>query len=283
MSTRKRIISLGLLAILAFSSTAGEEKKEKPKEIEAPGGIIRIGLQKNYIPFHIDNSKPGYPGIDVELATLLADFLGKKPVFRYHNIKTLISEVQSNKLNLAFGGISSNLRRAKQVLFSNPYIVEQHAALLDRKRLPPEPDNNTFPGKEFKTIEDLSSLSGLSIGVMKGTINEKILRTSNEFKDHDIKSYTDRSQLILDIKNRNISVLAGDNTFVRTVLLKNKDILNSFVYLTSSRRLEHLSVAISPDDTRLLLKVNFFIKELRRTGKLAAIKARYLENDDWIP
>lgn len=250
---------------------------------EEPKSALRFGLQINYQPFHISNPREGYPGIDVEIARLLANFLEKEAQFKFFSVKELLTAVQSQKIDIALGGISSNLERGRRVLFSDPYLIDSHAALLNRRRLPPEPDNNTFPGREFSRLEDLQHFSGLSIGVMKDSTNHLALRNGSEYQSHTIRPYSHRPTMIEDLKAQRIAILAGDNTFIRTLLLRDKELLSSFVYLRSRKNEEHLSMAVHLDQLELLIRINFFLKELRRTGRLEEIRRRYQEDGSWIP
>jgi len=252
---------------------ASEEKKP----------ALLFGLQINYQPFHISNAREGYPGIDVELARLLAEFLEKEAQFKFFSVKELLGAVQNKKIDIALGGISSNLQRGRKVLFTDPYLIDSHAALLNRRRLPPEPDNNTFPGREFTRLEDLQHVSGLSIGVMKDSTNHQALVNGPEYQSHTIRPYSTRSTMIEDLKGQRIAILAGDNTFIRTLLLRDKELLSSFAYLRSRKNVEHLSMAIHMERLDLLLRINFFLKELRRTGRLEEIRLRYQEDASWIP
>ena len=48
-------------------------------------------------------------------------------------------------------------------------------------------------------------------------------------------------------------------------------------------REEHISMALPPGDMEYLYYINFFVKEIRRTGHLQRILHRYFDSDAWIP
>lgn len=91
---------------------------------------LRIGLTGDYKPFSDQDPASGaFSGLDVDLATGLAQALGAKPVFVKTSWATLLDDLRDGKFDLLVGGISITLDRQKVGYFSIPSDVDGKAAI----------------------------------------------------------------------------------------------------------------------------------------------------------
>lgn len=259
--------------------------------VERRGGIpgkirqrnrIIIGLQRDFQPFHIENPKPGYPGIDVEVARAIADSLGVELEIRYDSLKELLKKTASGELDLSLGGISSSLERLRYVNFTDPYVVTSPSALLDRTVLPPTTGSVDFPKKKYESIEDLRGLGSIRIGVKSGTTHQMLMEQDSTFERHSIVHFATREKLLQALKDQEIDAMIGDGVYIRAVMLSNPELLNNYIALTGMYREEQISMAVYPGDPGFLLFLNSWIGEMRRAGLLREITKKYLDSGDWI-
>lgn len=246
-------------------------------------GVIRIGVQEDYQPFHIKKARKGFPGIDVELAQLLADFLEVKVELVFLPLPELLKAVNSGWIDISLGGISSNLERARLVHFSNPYLIMTPAGLLSRRVLPPESASVDFPAQRFEGLSDLVHLNHLRIGVKSQTTNAVILTSDPVFARHEIVQFESRIDAFDALISHKIDVLAGDDVYIKAQILKKPSLKSQFIPLLKTLREEHVSVVIPTDDSELFNIVNFFVKEIHRTGQMQEITRKYLSSSDWLP
>lgn len=251
------------------------------QRIQERGKVI-IGLQKDYQPFHIEDAKVGYPGIDVEIGELLAATLRVQAEFRFLHLAELMEAADKGEIDLALGGVSSSLERGRLVNFTLPYVVTTPAGLLSRSVLPPDTESSDFPRRDFKSLADLRFLGKLIIGVRGGTTNEAILRESPELAKHTIEVFSDRYLLIQALKDRKIDVMVADGVHINSLLLKHSALLSNFLPLTERFREEHISMVLGKGDVEFWNYMNFFVREIRRSGRLGAILKKYFEGDEWI-
>lgn len=251
-------------------------------------GVLRVGVQRTYQPFyiapyHVKNPNPNYPGIDADVAEVLADTLGVRlEIVAADSIPELFRMVQEGKIDMAFGGVSATLQRARYVSFSDPYIITSPAGLLRKDALPPESEGVDFPRRRLNSLSDLRSVPTLRIGVRSGTTTEQIVRGDATFQRHEVRGFQDRAALLSALENREIDVLVGDQIYIRALLLKQAGLLGAFQPLLETYREDHLSVVLPQGQPDLTLFVNFFLKEMNRTGRIKAILDRYLESDGWL-
>ena len=245
-------------------------------------GKIIIGIQKDYHPFHIQNPVRGYPGIDAEVARRLARALGVKLELRFLPLHDLLKAVSSAKIDLSLGGISSSLRRSRLAHFTPPYLITTPAGLLARSALPPESGSVNFPRRDYKSLSDIRTLGKLALGVKKGTTNERLLRSRPEFRKHSIVTFANRTQLVAALKSGRVDVLVADGIYIKSLLLKNSDLQEKFLSLTQTYSEEHICIALPRGDAEYWNYMNFFVREIRRSGFMAGLRSKYLESGAWI-
>ncbi len=87
--------------------------------------VLRVGTTGDYRPFtYLDKTSGAYSGLDVDLAHSLADALGVKVEFVATSWPTLAKDFDADLFDIAMGGVSITLERAKKGLFSAPYLRE---------------------------------------------------------------------------------------------------------------------------------------------------------------
>ncbi|MCB1174386.1 MAG: amino acid ABC transporter substrate-binding protein [Leptospiraceae bacterium] len=246
-------------------------------------GVLRIALNEDIHPFHIANPRQGYPGIDVELAQLLAEYLQVKLEFQYTSLNDLLRLVHTHQVDLAFGGVSSNLARGRYVYFSEPYVRTSAGALVAKRALPPESDSVEYNPKRFRQIGDLNQAGILTLGVQRNTANHELLLTDREFQKHKVVPFDNHKQMIESLKNGEIDAMIADSIFIQSQVARDSSLQSAYKALLEVYRPEFLSVVVPRGELALLQEVNFFLRELNRSGELKGVIDRYLENNNWIP
>jgi cyclohexadienyl dehydratase len=112
----------GLLACLLPATLVGLANAETPTRLDAivGGGTLRVGLTEDYRPFSFADASGKVEGIDVDMATSLAQSLGVRLDIVKTSWPTLKSDLEANSFDIAMGGITITLYRQKTGLFSNP-------------------------------------------------------------------------------------------------------------------------------------------------------------------
>ncbi|MBE8400007.1 transporter substrate-binding domain-containing protein [Leptospira borgpetersenii] len=241
-----------------------------------------VGVNKYYEPFYIENPKDGYPGVDAELAKLYADYLGVSlKLVPLKTFRQFAEDIRIGKIDLAFAGISTDLNRGKQVTFSDPYLVTTPAGLVSKKILPPEPEGNIVISRRFMSLSDLANLSGLvSFSVRSNTTNHIYLQ--KKFSKLPIYSYLSDSIAIDNLISNNVTCFVADSFFILTLLQKNPSLKANYLPLLGTVQEENISAALPLNDLIFADNLNFFIKELKRTGLLEELKNRYFNQNSWV-
>jgi cyclohexadienyl dehydratase len=119
----QRFGRLVVLAALAVAAPAAAQTS-RLDEILARG-MVRVGTTGDYPPFTTrDKASGAYSGFDVDLAQSLGAALGARVEFEPTSWPTLTRDFESGAFDIAMGGVSVTLERAKKGFFSIPYMRE---------------------------------------------------------------------------------------------------------------------------------------------------------------
>ncbi|SFM55351.1 transporter substrate-binding domain-containing protein [Variovorax sp. OV329] len=124
----KRILALAAFALasLAFTHTAqAGPRLDKIMETK----VLRVGTPGDYRPFAI-KTDDGFSGHDIEVVELMAKELGVKVEYVQTSWPNLMKDIQSDKFDLAVGGITRNVTRIRQVAMLPGYAPFGKVALV---------------------------------------------------------------------------------------------------------------------------------------------------------
>ena len=122
-------------------------------------GTINIGVLIDLPPYALLNDKQEPDGYDIEVAKLLAKYMGVKANLVQLTAPNRIPFLVTNKVDLIVATFGITPERAKQVMFSIPYSAIE----------------NTVYGPKGKAIGKIEDLKGLRVGVPRGTVQDVIL------------------------------------------------------------------------------------------------------------
>ncbi|AJR13707.1 transporter substrate-binding domain-containing protein [Leptospira interrogans] len=283
----KRLVLIGSFCILygyfclqAEENTFKYYNSSRLKEI-LEKGELKVAGDPSYEPFYIPNSKEGYPGFDYELGKAYADFLGVKYKFvSYPEFNEFAEAIKNKEADIALSGISSNLERSKKLKFSGAYLVATPAALIRKSALPPPPEGNIITTQSFRSILDLSDLSGVTFAVRSFSNRHEYLL--KKFKNNRIFTYVDTSSAWEAVKNGTANCLVADSFYIKSLILKDKSIASNFRPLLEPVQREDISAAFPQGDILFIRNFEFFLQELSRTGILREMEDKYFNKSEWV-
>lgn len=240
-----------------------------------------VGVNRVYEPFYIQDPKEGFPGFDMELAKLYADYLGValkvKPLKTFRQFS---DEIAAGTIDIALAGMSTDLSRGKTITFSDPYLLTTPAGLVNKRSLPPEPEGSIVTTRTFKSLDDLGVLNALSFSVRSNTTNHNYLQ--RKFGKNQIYSYLSDSIALDALTKGNVICYVADSLYILALLQRQPSLRASYVPLVNPVMDEYISAAMPLNDLIFADNFNFFIKELKRTGVMEGIRAKYFLGNGWV-
>lgn len=168
-----------------------------------------VATNAEFEPFEYKNGDQFY-GIDMEIAKLLADKLGKELVIVDMEFDAVLLSVQQGKADIGMAGLTVTDERAKQVDFSDSYYSAAQKVIV-------KGDDTTFDS--CKTKADVEAiLNGLdesvNIGGQKGTTGQSYVQGSEDFGFAGLKAtwkgYANGSLAVQDLINGGVDYVIID-------------------------------------------------------------------------
>ena len=168
-----------------------------------------VATNAEFAPFEYKEGDKFY-GIDMEIAKLLADKLGKELVIVDMAFDAVLLSVQQQKADIGMAGLTVTEERAKQVDFSDPYYNAAQKIIC-------KADDKTFDN--CKTKEEVDKIlqgfdKSVLIGGQNGTTGQYYVEGSSDFGFTKLnatwKGYANGSLAVQDLINGGINYVIID-------------------------------------------------------------------------
>lgn len=158
-------LAAAMLVALPVSGALAQSKSRLHKILDR--GVVRIGTTGDFNPMTIrDPASQSYKGFEIDAAKQLAKDLGVKAEFVPTDWKTMIAGVVADKYDIVMSGTSMNVKRAKAVGYTIPYVYVGTIPMTHSKK-----------ASQFKTWADANK-AGIKVAVILGTVFEEQARAA---------------------------------------------------------------------------------------------------------
>jgi polar amino acid transport system substrate-binding protein len=187
-----------------------------PPDIErilTRGELIVAMLGVDNPPFFEQTKEGKLSGLDAELGRSIAAELGVKVKFD-RSPKTFneaVELVQKQKADLAISKLSISLGRAKQVKFSQPYVIMRQGLLVNRLQLAKRTSAGLTPEEAIKKLDG-------KVGVIKGT--QYSIFAKKRFPKATVVEYPKWDDAIDAVGKGDILAAFRDELEIKKVVLK---------------------------------------------------------------
>ncbi|GBC60484.1 amino acid ABC transporter substrate-binding pro tein [Desulfonema ishimotonii] len=238
------------------------------EQIRAKGEIV-VSLNKGYPPFSMmtDNQ---ISGLDVDLATLLADYLGVRVRFiRPESYDQQIPRLLAGDSDIIIAAMTRTVERGLKVSFTDPYFEISQAALVQRELVPVGADS----------YFDLLETDQLRLGVKADTTHEKF--ALELFPEKAIRRYPTADAAADGLLRGEVNAMVADSPFVRVWRDTHPEHYLKIAALLAPVTKEYYAFAIRQGDPVFLNWLNLFIDQIRIDGTLELLEYEYFEQMPW--
>lgn len=253
-----------LLGAVPFFADAGQIERIRDR------GELVVSLNKGYPPFSMI-VEGRLRGLDVDIAALLADYLGVRVKFVQPETYDLqIPTLLSGEADIIIAAMTRTVDRGLKVNFTNPYFEISQAALVMRELVK--------PGAE--SYFDLLQIEGLLLGVKAGTTHERFAREL--FADSAIRLYPTADAAAEAMVAGKVNAMVADSPFIKVWKEAHPEHYLKFQALLAPVTKEHYSFAVRKGDSDFLNWLNLFIDQIKADGTLAFLVHEYFEQMPWL-
>ncbi|ADU71299.1 transporter substrate-binding domain-containing protein [Pantoea sp. At-9b] len=267
-ATSLKIIAGALVMLAVSGCTPTEEKKDAGAAPQSAlqtvlqRGTLRVGDCLSFAPFGFYDKDGNPDGYDVDLAKALAKEMGVKLEMVNTTSANRIPNLQTNKVDVVFCNFTRNLERAKEIGFTNPYVVASEAMLVRKE----------------SGIKSAHDMAGKTIATVKGSTNGDEVRSMGI--DVKIQEYDSSQAAILAVKQGQADAMIEDNNF-----LAYQAKLDPTLTVTNEALvpLEYNAFGVKQGDQVWLNYLNEFLFEINASGENATLYQKWFGDKPRYP
>ncbi len=225
-------------------------------------GTLRVGDCLSFAPFGFYDKQGNPDGYDVDLAKALAKEMGVKLEMVNTTSANRIPNLQTNKVDVVFCNFTRNLERAKEISFTQPYVVASEAMLV----------------RKNSGIHSARDMGGKTIATVKGSTNGDEVR--NLGIDVKIQEYDSSQAAILAVKQGQADAMIEDNNF-----LAYQASLDPTLTVTNEALvpLEYNAFGVKQGDQVWVNYLNEFLFEINASGENSKLYQKWFGSKPRYP
>ena len=187
----------------------GEPEAVKSATLDTSKDQLVVATNAEFEPFEYTKGEDYY-GIDMEIAKLLADELGKELVIENMDFDAVCLSVSQQKCDIAMAGLTINEEREEYVTFTDSYYSASQRLIVP---------SNVTTFDDCKTADDVAAKlaetkSSDQIGVQQGTTGQYYVEGSEDWDFPGLPAkcvtYKSGSLAVQDMLNGNIQYVIID-------------------------------------------------------------------------
>lgn len=213
---------------------------------------LTVGTNPGYPPFESLDAKNQIVGFDPDLTNAMAKKMGVKVNWVSQPFDGLIPALISRKIDVIAAGMTVTAERKKAVNFTRPYDNSENV-IMARKEHP-----------EYRSA---AALSGKSVGVELGTIQEKV---AQGIAGANVKSLNQFTDAAIAVQTRQIDAMLLDRVVATRFAGTYPDLRITGVLNRSDKAL-----AVRRDCPDLLNRMDAALIELRKSGELDSLRKKW--------
>nr|WP_241825943.1 transporter substrate-binding domain-containing protein [Izhakiella australiensis] len=225
-------------------------------------GTLKVGDCLSFAPFGFYDKAGNPDGYDVDLAKELAKRMGVKLEMVNTTSANRIPNLQTNKVDVVFCNFTRNMERAKEIGFTQPYVVASEAMLV----------------RKDSGIKSAHDMTDKTIATVKGSTNGDEVRSMGiKVK---IQEYDSSQAAILAVKQGQADAMIEDNNF-----LAYQAKLDPSLAVTNEALvpLEYNAFGTRQGDQVWINYLNEFLFEINASGKNAEFYQKWFGSKPRYP
>ncbi len=240
----------------AGSTEDAESKEESGTEVEtAQEGKLIMATNAEFPPYEYYEGDE-IVGIDAEIAAAVAEELGLELQIEDMAFDAIITAVTSGKADIGAAGMTVTPDREANVSFTDTYATASQVVIV--------PEDS-----EIATPDDLT---GKKIGVQLGTTGDIY---AEDVEDATVERYNKGFEAVQSLQSEKIDAVVIDEQPAKVFVDQNEGLK----ILPEKFTEEEYAIACAKDNTALVEKINGALQDLKDSGKLDEIVAKYIAAD----
>ena len=266
----KKILAVALAAVMVLSLAAcgGTKEAAAPAAAQeaAPAAVktvqegkLIMATNAAFPPYEFVSDEDGETivGIDAEIAGMIADELGLELEIQDIEFASILTAVQTGKVDIGLAGMTVTEERLQNVNFTTSYAKGVQSIIV------PE-------GSDIKSVDDLA---GHKIGVQESTTGH--IYCEDDFGAENVTAYSNGAMAVQALLTGNVECVVIDNNPAKALAEKNEGL----IVLDTTYVEEDYAGAVSKDNEELLNAINKILDAKIADGTVQKIIDKYISAD----
>lgn len=248
-------VALGLAALRAYGGLAGADPTWERIHRE---GVVRVGMDASFPPFEVVDDEGRFSGLDVDLATSLAERWGVGVRFVNVHFDGLYDALHADKFDLIISALPYDRTMTRDVAYSVSYYDAGQVLLAAASRA------------DVRSVEDLDGrLCGVELGSEAHQLVRRVARDRG--LSIEVVAAREAGELPERLLSGELDGVVCDSLSAHDWMTRWPDLRVAGPPLTS----DPYVIAARPTSPELLNQVNLALQEWRATGLLEELQGRW--------
>lgn len=216
-------------------------------------GVLTVGTNATFPPYEYYDGDT-IVGIDVDIAQGLADKLGLELEVIDMDFGSIVTSVQTGKVDIGAAGMTVTEERLQNVSFTDSYATGTQVIIVP----------------EDSSIASVDDLDGALIGVQESTTGH--IYCSDDYGEENVIAYTNGATAVQALMQGKVDCVVIDKQPALTFVDENEGLkILDTEYVT-----EDYAIAVSKDNQELLDQLNAALQEMIDDGTVQSILDKYI-------
>jgi polar amino acid transport system substrate-binding protein len=219
-------------------------------------GKLTMSTNAAFPPYEMTDDDGNYVGIDVEVATAIAEKLGLELQVDDMDFDAALQAAQSGKSDMVMAGVTVNETRQAVMDFSDSYATGVQVVIV----------------KEGSDVT-IDNLGDQKIGTQRGTTG--YIYCSDDYGEDHVVAYDNGITAVQALQNGQVDCVVIDNAPAQEFVAANEGL----TILDTEYVTEDYAIGVAKGNTALLDAINGALQELIADGTVQSIIDSYISAD----
>ena len=230
-------------------------------------GELRVGISGDMPPMNLLTKEDKVIGMDVDLATMIADAMGVRLSVQRIDFNGLLPALESGRIDMIVSNMTMTPDRNLKAAFVGPYLTSGKAFLTKRSS-----------SAQAKGLPDVNSPQYTFVALKGSTSEAVIVRGAPQAKHLTAATQNDAIQMVVDGK---ADAMIADFPICVVAVYRNP--AAGLVSVVTPITYEPIGIAVPKGDPHLLNWLGNFLQGLEKAGYMHDLKQKWFAQPTWLP
>jgi polar amino acid transport system substrate-binding protein len=230
-------------------------------------GELRVGISGDMPPMNLLTKEDKVIGMDVDLATMIADAMGVKLNVQRIDFSGLLPALESGRIDMIVSNMTMTPDRNLKAAFVGPYFTSGKAFLTKRSSI-----------AQAKGLPDINSPQFTFVALKQSTSEAVIRKGAPQAKLLAAGTQNEAIQMVIDGK---ADAMIADYPICVVAVYHNP--AAGLISVVAPITYEPIGIAVPKGDPHLLNWLGNFLHSLEKAGYMNDLKEKWFVQPTWLP